>query len=98
VILAAVTLVHFPEFQDLHEAIFEVLDTPSYVSMQCHTYNSQQWEIYFKYRQFLSEFLMDQGHSGTLFVGVDHYLKLAKYFWSFLMSGTLNLYHFTLVK
>jgi hypothetical protein len=83
-IIAAMTLVDFPEFRGIHEAIFEVLGAQH----ERHRHDDHQWDTYHKYRQFLSEFLLDQERSGTLFVEAGHYLKLAKYLWSFIVTGS----------
>ena len=66
-VVAATTLVDFPGFQDVHEVIFNVVNV-RYEPDQSH-YDPEEWEIYVKYRQLLSEFLTDQRRSGTLFVG-----------------------------
>ena len=95
VVFAAATLIHFPGFQDVHGIIFKVLG--SYTPYR-YTYDSQEWETYFKYRQLISEFLMDQERSGTLFVQPAHYLKLAKHFWLFLMTGTISPDAFIIAK
>jgi len=86
VIIAAATLVNFPGSQHVHEVIFNVVNA-RYEPNQSH-YDPEEWEIYVKYRQLLSEFLTDQRRSGTLFVGTVHYLKLAQYFVSFLTTPT----------
>jgi hypothetical protein len=86
VILAIATLIDFPGFQDVHCSLFTMFrHDPSQPS-----FDPQQWEIYIKYRQFLSEFLTDRSRSGALFVGPAHYINLAEFFWSFLTLSTSN--------
>ena len=85
-IVAVATLVNFPGFQDVHEVIFSVVDA-HYTPNRYH-YDLEEWEIYVKHRQLLSEFLTDQRRSGRFFIGTSHYLELAKYFWSFLTAPT----------
>jgi len=89
-ILAAVALIDFPEFEDVHDLIFKVFCAHSCAGYHPnqYTFDPQQWEIYLKYRQFLSGFLTDQRRSGALFVGPGHYIALAKCFWSFLVKET----------
>ena len=83
-IRATATLVDFPGFRDAYDSILEVFGGhPGYHPNQ-YPFEAPQWEIYVKYRQFLSEFLIDQTRSGDLFVGTAHYLQLAISFWSFL--------------
>jgi hypothetical protein len=92
-ILATATLVDFPEFRDLHGfifAFFEPLGAHAIYDPTQYLFNPQQWELYVKYRQLLSEFLTDRGRSGTLFVGTAHYLKLAPSFWSFIVGEPSN--------
>jgi hypothetical protein len=84
-VLAVATLVDFPGFQDAHGIMFELLS--GHDERHQFTYNTQEWELYVRYRHILSEFLMDQRRSGALFVGKADYLKLAEYFWSFLVTG-----------
>ena len=87
-IVAAITLVNFPRFKDVHEVIFNVLDA-RYEPNRYH-YSPKEWEIFVKYRQLLSEFLTDERRSGPFFIGTVQYLKLAKYFWSFLTAPTTH--------
>ncbi|KIM35877.1 hypothetical protein M413DRAFT_428225 [Hebeloma cylindrosporum] len=90
-VLATATLVDFPGFRDSYDVIFELFDGHSgHDPDQQRPFDAQQWEIYVKYRQFLSEFLTDRTRSGGLFVGTAHYLQLAIYFWSFLTDEILN--------
>ena len=84
-VLAAMSLFKFPGFRGVHEAIFEVFGAQHERHYTC---DDRQWKIYIEYREFLSEFLMDQGRSGTLFVEAGHYLKLAKYLWPFIVTGS----------
>jgi hypothetical protein len=86
VIVAAATLVNFPRFQDVHEGILSVVNA-GYTPNLYH-YDPEEWEIYVKHRQLLSEFLTDQRRSGPFFIGTNHYVELAKYFWSFLTAPT----------
>jgi len=83
VVLAAVTLVNFPGFQDVHHLILEVFD-----DHDAHLYAFDQWRTYVKYRQFLAEFLTDQRRSGALFVGAAHYIDLSILLWTFLETVT----------
>ena len=85
-VLAAATLVDFSGFQDVHEVIFDVVNARYGPSRSRH--DPEEWEIYVKYRQLLSEFLTDQRRSGALFVETVHYLKLAEYLVSFLIALT----------
>ena len=85
-IVAAATLVNFPGFQDVHEVISNVLNVRSKPNR--YHYDPEEWQIYVKHLQLLSEFLTDQRRSGALFVGTVHYLKLAEYFMSFLTALT----------
>jgi hypothetical protein len=88
-VLAAVTLVDFPGFRDLHDAIFlsfEVFRISAYSGSGPYSFDAQEWELYVKYRQLLSEFLTNRQRSGALFVGAVHYLKLAQYFSRLLMG------------
>jgi len=85
-VAAVTTLVDVPGFQDSHGIMFEILG--GHDEGHQHIYDTQQWEMYVRYRYILSEFLMDRTRSGVFFVGGTHYLKLAEYFWSFLMTGT----------
>lgn len=89
-VLAAVALVDFPDFCNVHDLIFEVFHAHAHTSSHRnhYTFDSQQWEIYLKYRQFLSGFLTNQRRSRALFVGPAHYIALAKCFWSFLVKET----------
>jgi uncharacterized protein YfaQ (DUF2300 family) len=86
VIVATATLVNFPRFQDVHEVIFSVVNV-AYTPDRYH-YDPEEWEIYIKHRQLLSEFLTDQRRSGPFFIGTIQYVGLAKYFWSFLTAPT----------
>ena len=82
-IVAAATLVNFPGF---HEVIFDVVSARNEPNR--YHYDPEEWQIYVKHLQLLSEFLTDQRRSGALFVGTVHYLKLAEYFMSFLTALT----------
>jgi hypothetical protein len=82
--LATATLVDFPGFRDAYDFILEVFGGHSGSHPNQYPFDARQWEIYVKYRQFLSEFLRDRARSGDLFIGTAHYLQLAIYFWSFL--------------
>jgi hypothetical protein len=82
-VLAAVTLVNFPGFQDVHHHILEVFRV-----QDANQYDLDQWGTCVKYRQFLAEFLMDQRRSGPLFVGTAQYIKLSMLLWTFLLSVT----------
>lgn len=82
-VLATVTLVNFPGFQDVHHPILEVFE-----DHDAHVYAFDQWGIYVKYRQFLAEFLTDQSRSGALFVGAAHYIYLSILLWTFLENVT----------
>jgi hypothetical protein len=84
-VLAAVAVVDFPEFRDVHDLIFGALHAHSHAG---YIFDPQQWDIYLKYRRFLSEFLMNRRRSGALFVGPAHYITLAECFWSFLVKET----------
>ena len=58
-VLAAVTLVDFPRFRDLHDAIFlrfEVFRISAYSGSDPYSFDTQEL-LYVKYRQLLSEFL-----------------------------------------
>ena len=81
---ATATLVDFPGFRDAYDSILEVFGGHPGYHLNRYPFNSLQWEIYVKYRQFLSEFLTDRARSGALFIGTAHYLELAICFWSFL--------------
>jgi len=80
-VLAAVTLVNFPGFQDVHHLILEVFG-----SQDARLYTFYPWERCIKYRQFLAEFLMDQRRSGALFVGAAQYINLSMHLWNFLVT------------
>ena len=62
-LLVSATLVDFPQFRDIHHLIPQVLDI-----IEMHTTrldyhqieDSDKWEIYVKYRQIVSRFLIGQ--------------------------------------
>ena len=81
----------FPQFRDIHHLIPQVLDlTPKHTTECDYHYieDSDNWEIYVKYRKIVSRFLIDHFRSDIGFYswsgGQDHYVSLAKYLLSFL--------------
>ena len=103
-LLASATLVDFPQFRDIHHLIPKVLDI-----IQMHTTklvyhpieDSDKWEIYVKYRQIVSRYLIGQTCCGippdthipySFFPawsrrGQENYVNLAKYLLNFLSEG-----------
>ena len=103
-IFASATLVDFCQFRDIHHLIPQVLDiilmhTTKLPYLQIE--DSDKWEIYVKYRQIVSRFLIRQTCYGIprdtynptfLFSawsggGQENYVNLAKYLLSFLSEG-----------
>ena len=64
-LLASATLVDFPQFRDIHHLIPQVLDimimhTTALLDSYHQIEDSGKWEIYVKYRQIVSRFLIGQ--------------------------------------
>ena len=99
-LLASATLVDFPQFRDIHHLIPQVLDMKLRAELDNHRLeieDSDKWEIYFKYRQIVSRFLIGPNcrHVGSNPLGSlffydwsrrsqENYVNLAKYLISFL--------------
>ena len=102
-LLASATLVDFPQFRDIYYLIPQVLDISLLYmpKLDYHQFeDSDKWEIYVKYRQIVSQFLIGQTCCGiphntynpsesSLFYawsrrGQENYVNLAKYLLDFL--------------
>jgi hypothetical protein len=87
--LTSATLVDFPQFRDTHHIIPRILDLrPKHTTERHHGQieGAGNWEMYFKYRQIISEFLANPTRSGRLFVGQECYAPLAKHIIGLLSS------------
>ena len=85
-IFASATLVDFQQFRDIHHLIPQALD-PSFPKMVHYCpqiKDSNKWEIYFKYRKIVSQFLIDQIQSDAPNPPIPHNLH---YHSSFRWSG-----------
>ena len=95
-LLASAALVDFPQFRDIHHLIPQVLDITGKLDY-CQIEDSDKWEIYVKYRQIVSRFLIDaifrDTHDPSFPIidwskrGQENYVNLAKYLLSFLSKG-----------
>ena len=98
-LLASATLVDFPRFRDIHHLIPQILDTRLTLTTKLDYHqieDSDKWEIYAKYRQIVSRFLIGQTrrrippdtHNSFFSAwsrgGQKNYVNLAKYLLSFL--------------
>ena len=104
-LLASATLVDFPQFRDIHHLIPLVLDRSLLMDTAILDYrqieDSDKWEIYVKYRQIVSRFLISQTwtcgippdtHNLSFFLawsrgGQENYVNLAKCLLRFLSEG-----------
>ena len=100
-LLAFATLVDFPQCRDVHHLIPQVLDIQRTKYGYHQIEDSDKWEIYVKYRQIISRFLIGQTCCGiprdthnlsSLFSawsrrGQEKYVDLAKYLLRFLSEG-----------
>ena len=96
-LLASATLVDFPQFRDIHHLIPQVLDITGKLDYR-QIEDSDKWEIYVKYRQIVSRFLIGPTccripprtattnffFSAWSSGGQENYVNLAKYLLSFL--------------
>ena len=106
-LLASATLVDFPQFRDIHHLIPQVLDMTHTAKLQVDYHeiedsDSDKWEIYVKYRQIVSRFLIDQTccrnppySSKCIFLygyhwsrSQENYVNLAKYLLRFLWESS----------
>ena len=101
-LLASATLVDFPQFRDIHHLIPLVLEINllDLAQLDYHQIeDSDKWEIYVKYRQIVSRFLIGQTcgippdtHNLFFFSawsrgGQENYVNLAKYLLRYLSYG-----------
>ena len=105
-LLASATLVDFPQFRDIHHLIPLVLELLDKRSPALHTTkldyhqieDSDKWEIYLKYRQIVSRFLIDGIPRDSIYDlyftfnnwsrrGQENYVNLAKRFLNFLSKS-----------
>ena len=102
-LLASTALVDFPQFRDIHHLIPLVLDKllPAMYTAKLDYHqieDSDKWEIYFKYRQIVSRFLIGQtccdmpsSPESSFFDwsrrGQENYVNLAKYLLIFLSES-----------
>ena len=99
-------MVDFPQFPNIHHLIPQVLDLrPKHTTQRYYRQieDSHKWEIYVKYREIVSRFLVDHIRRASLsthrdpfsiywppphyFAGQEHYVGLAKYLLSLLSEG-----------
>ena len=76
--LASATLVDFRQFRDTHHLIPQILDLGTRYSLEDYPQieDSDNWEIYVKYRKIVSRFLIDKMSKGEL---EKHCVSLAKF-------------------
>ena len=88
------SLVDFQQFRDIHHLIPQALDSSPF--SECRQIEDpDKWEIYFKYRKIVSQFLIDQIQSDAPNPPIPHNLH---YHSSFRWSGGRQEHYVSLAK